>query len=371
MGTGFRATFVISWSQTEVDGFRGAAPDQIVVGASWRWTGKAVRIDAPGDVLLLEGAEGQAEIRRHAARMVQRLVGVALGDMRQRDGRPPAAISRQRGEGEDAAGDQSFVVTDGLRSHVVTVLPVPDSGARLLMFLGEPPPEGRDLWIVRASVSCAAVALPGEAAASPGAGAGVICFAPGTLLRTPAGAAPIESLRPGDLIQTKDNGAQEVLWTGSRRMSGARLYAMPHLRPVRLRSGALGSGRPEGDLLVSPGHRMLVRGAPARALFNCEEVLVAAGDLVNGGSIAVDAGLREVSYRHLLLERHEIVFANGLETESFHPGATALDVLDPGDRDRLLALMPDLARDPMLYGAFARRNLSATEAAILSHDLAA
>ena len=43
-------------------------------------------------------------------------------------------------------------------------------------------------------------------------------------------------------------------------MTGARLYAMPHLRPIRFRAGALGQGRPEDDLLVSPQHRMLVQG---------------------------------------------------------------------------------------------------------------
>ncbi len=48
MGTGLRATFVISWSQTEVDGLRAASPDALSVGAAWRWTGNAVRIDAPG-----------------------------------------------------------------------------------------------------------------------------------------------------------------------------------------------------------------------------------------------------------------------------------------------------------------------------------
>ena len=354
MGTGLRATFVISWSQTEVDGLRAASPDALSVGAAWRWTGNAVRIDAPGDVLLLEAAEGGADIRRRAARMVQRLIGIAV------DG-PPAA------EADDTAEelpDQSFVVTDGLKSHIATILPVKDSGARLIMFLGETPPEGRDLWIVRAQID-----RSGGAAGSRASG-GVICFAPGTLILTPQGARPIEHLHEGDLIQTRDNGAQPILWTGSRRMTGARLYAMPHLRPIRFRQGALGTGRPDSDLLVSPQHRMLVRGAAAQALFNSDEVLVAAEDLVNGQSVAVDTACREVTYHHLLLDRHEIVIANGIETESFHPSATALDTIDPHDRARLLALLPGVEVNPMGYGDFARRSLSASEAAILRHERA-
>ena len=115
---------------------------------------------------------------------------------------------------------------------------------------------------------------------------GVICFTPGTLIDTPAGPRPVEALRPGDRVLTRDDGAQELLWVGSRRMSGARLYALPHLRPVRLgavrlgavrlRAGAFGLLRPAADLLVSPQHRLLVRGAAARALFNEPEVLVQA-----------------------------------------------------------------------------------------------
>lgn len=352
MGTGVKATFVISWSQTEVDGVSAATLDMLTVGAAWRWTGNAVRIDAPGGVLLLEGAEGAADMRQRAARMVQRLIGVAVGT-EDRD--------ETREEPEEMP-DQCFIVTDGLQSYPVTILPVPDSGARLLMFLGTPPPADRDLWIVRAQIDRSG------GAAGDRAGGGVICFTPGTRILTPEGPRLIDDLLPGDLIQTKDNGPQEILWRGSRRMTGARLYAMPHLRPIRFRAGALGQGRPEDDLWVSPQHRMLLRGPAAQALFNSAEVLVAAEDLVNDQSIAVDLAAREVTYIHLLLDRHNVIFANGMETESFHPSNTALDTIDPHDRAGLLGLFPGIEVNPHSYGDYARRNLSASEAAILRHE---
>lgn len=361
MGTGLRATFVISWSQTEVDGLRAASLDMLTVGAAWRWTGAAVRIDAPGDVLLLEAAEGGADIRRRAARMVQRLIGVAVGTSGDEG---ETRTDSDWGRVEDPS-EQSFVVTDGVKSHIVTILPVPDSGVRLLMFLGEVPPEGRDLWVVRTEID-----RSGGAAGSRASG-GVICFAPGTRILAPEGPRRVEDLREGDRIQTRDNGAQEILWTGSRRMSGARLYAMPYLRPIRFRCGALGNGRPDDDLLVSPQHRMVVGGAAARALFNSDEVLVAAEDLVNDRTVLVDTVLREVTYHHLLLDRHNIVFANGMETESFHPSATALDTIDAHDRARLLSILPGIEVNPMGYGDFARRSLSSSEAAILRHERAA
>jgi hypothetical protein len=357
MKTGSLGTFVISWSQTEVDGLKAASLDLLAVGAAWRWTGAAVRVDGPQGLLLLEGAEGAADIRKRAARMVRRLVGVAVGT----ETGPDASVT----EFIPDLPDQGFIVTDGHQSFTVTIIPVPDTGARLLMLVGDLPPSDQDLWVVRTSVD----------RTHSGAGArvagGVICFTPETRLLTPDGARHIRDLRPGDPILTRDNGPQPVLWTGHRRMSGARLYAMPHLRPIRFRAGALGIGRPEDDLLVSPQHRMLIRGAAAQALFNTPEVLVAAEDLINDGSIMVDHALREVTYVHILLESHNIVWANGLETESFHPSNTALDTVEEAQRAGLLNILPGIEANPHAYGDYARRNLSASEAAILRHELAA
>jgi hypothetical protein len=124
---------------------------------------------------------------------------------------------------------------------------------------------------------------------------------------------------------------------------------------------------PDEDLIVSPQHRLLVKGAVAQDLFNTPEVLVAAKDLINGETITVDLKLREVTYVHLLFDRHQVMWANGVETESFHPASAALSTLDDGDRARLLATHPELEFDPHTYGSFARRNLSASEAAILAH----
>ena len=115
---------------------------------------------------------------------------------------------------------------------------------------------------------------------------------------------------------------------------------------------------------------MVVRGAPARALFNTPEVLVTARDLVDGKVVVQDSTVKEVTYVHLLLPRHEVLFADGVETESFHPANTALSSLDDEDRKRLLQTLPGVASNPQGYGAYARRNLSASEAAILMHEAA-
>ena len=72
-----------------------------------------------------------------------------------------------------------------------------------------------------------------------------------------------------------------------------------------------------------------------------------------------------------MLERHNVIWANGLETESFHPSNTELDTVDPVQREVLLRLKPEIRDNPHAYGDYARRNLSRSEAAILRHEMAA
>lgn len=362
MKPGYLGTFVISWDQTEIDGAFAAPVDSLATGACWRWHGEALRVDGPADVLVLTGAEGSEALRQRAARVVRRLLGVAIkgGD---------SAAFRASADLPDLP-DQSFVVTDGIRAYTITLVELPEARARLLMFAGRMPPRDTDLWLVESRVD----PRPDSQRHLPEPG--VICFTPGTLIDTPAGPRPVEMLRPGDNVLTRDDGPQELLWIGSRRMSGARLYALPHLRPVRLgavrlRAGAPGLLQPGADLLVSPQHRLLIRGPAARALFNEPEVLVQAMDLVGHGAVRVETRLPEVTYLHLLFARHQVIRANGVETESFHPAATEIGSLAEDQRRALARVFPGLEADPMRYGPFARRLLSASEAAILCHDLAA
>lgn len=355
MGTGFGGTFVISWSQTEVDGLEAAPIESLTVGAAWAWRGDAVRVDGPRELLRLEQADGEDNVRRRAARMVRRLVGAAISGERDLD----------RVEAPEQAGDCAVVVTDGAQTYTMTVIETGTGTPPLLMFLDALPPRNSDLWVVHHSLDN----LTQQNPLGPSSG-GVICFTPGTMIATADGPRLVEDLREGDRVQTRDNGAQEVLWIGSRHMTGARLFAMPKLRPIRFRPGALDVGRPDQELVVSPEHRMLVQGRVAQALFNTPEVLVAARDLVNGSTVVVDTALKEVTYIHLLLPRHEVIWANGVQSESFHPANAAMSTLADDDRARLLAMYPELEYDVTSYGSYARRNLSTSEAAILQHEAA-
>lgn len=158
------------------------------------------------------------------------------------------------------------------------------------------------------------------------------CFVAGTFIETPEGSCLVENLRAGDWVVTLDKGPQQVRWRGKRSVVGVGDFA-----PIRFAKGAMGNDAP---LLVSPQHRMLVEGWRAQLLFGEDEVLVAAKHLVNADTIHV-LPMREVSYHHFLFDGHEIVFANGAPSESFHPGETILD----GDvelRAEIAALFPEL-----------------------------
>jgi hypothetical protein len=170
----------------------------------------------------------------------------------------------------------------------------------------------------------------------------IICFTPGTRIDTDRGPVAVEDLRPGDRVLTRDHGFRPLVWTGRRDLPAAAVARWPELAPVRIAAGALGAGLPVRDLVVSPGHRMLVAGARAEVLFGEREVLVAAADLVGLPGIARQAA-GAVSYLHVMCAGHEIIRAEGAWTESFQPSAGVLDGLAEGTRAELMRLFPELA----------------------------
>lgn len=349
MMAGPMGTFVISWAQTEIDGLAGAPVASLTDDAIWIWRGEPVRIDGATGAFSGAGPSVGLDDRRKAAATARRIVARALV---MEGARTPYV--------EDVVEfDRACSLTDGMRNWTATLIEMPEIARPLLMFTGEMPPSDTPLFIsdgVREPVLPSRIAEATE---------GVVCFTPGTLLETPNGTRPVEALVAGDQVVTKDAGAQPILWAGSRNVSGARLYAMPDLRPVRIRQGALGGDRPMGDLIVSPDHRMLFSGPEAEMLWGESEVLVAARDLIDGTRIARDLAAKSVTYHHLMLEQHHVVVANGVETESFHPDAAALDAIEEDQRLRLFDVMPELASDTSSYGPNSRRVLSTPEAALL------
>lgn len=181
------------------------------------------------------------------------------------------------------------------------------------------------------------------------------CFVAGTLIATPAGEVPVETLRAGDLVLTRDHGAQRLLWVGQVTLPGEGEAA-----PIRFDPEALGGERP---LWVSPQHRMLLQDGRLDLLLAEDEVLAAACHLVNGDSVVPDPRM-QVTYVHLLFAQHEIVFAEGVPSESFHPGEEGMRSFGPGRRESAAETFPDLAAFLTGYGPCARRVLRAHEAVV-------
>ncbi len=185
----------------------------------------------------------------------------------------------------------------------------------------------------------------------------VPCFVAGTRIRTPDGDVAVETLRPGDLVETLDHGPQALRWVGSRRVC-----AQGPLAPVRIGAGTFG---PHGPLMLSPQHRVLIRDSRAEMLFGEAEVLIAAKDLVDGQRVRVLTGA-SVEYVHLLFDRHEVIFAEGLATESFLPGPQTADAFDAAHLEEIRAVLPGF--DPGTgrgYSPAARRALRSYEAGVL------
>ena len=196
----------------------------------------------------------------------------------------------------------------------------------------------------------------------------IICFTPGTTLATPRGAIPVEDLRVDDLVITADNGLQAIRWIGKKRITGARLMAYPKLRPIRIRKDAFGPGLPYRDMHVSPQHRMLISADRTLIDHGEKEVLAPAKGLLNDYSVTVDYGIKSTEYIHILFDRHEIVFANGTATESFHPGHMAMSALDNEPREELFEIFPELETDTNLYGPAARKVLHVGETIALGDE---
>ena len=167
------------------------------------------------------------------------------------------------------------------------------------------------------------------------------CFTPGTQIATPRGLRLIENLRIGDPVVTRDNGIQHIRWTGLRGFGPDDLGRASHLQPVLILKNSLGAGVPERDMLVSPNHRMLVSNDKALVHFDEPEVLVAAKHLT--GVKGVDAvETTAITYLHLMFDRHEVILADGVWTESFQPNDDSLAGLDNARRSEIFEIFPKL-----------------------------
>jgi hypothetical protein len=169
-----------------------------------------------------------------------------------------------------------------------------------------------------------------------------VCFVQGTLILTANGEVPVEDLRVGDLIKTLDRGLQPIRWVDSSYLSVQDLSENENLRPIRISIAAVSAVGGTGELIVSPQHRLLIASKVAERMFGNTEVLVAAKQLLEIEGVDVADDFDDVSYFHLLLDHHEIVYANGVPSESLYLGQEAQKSLSPAGQKEIVALFPEL-----------------------------
>ncbi len=174
---------------------------------------------------------------------------------------------------------------------------------------------------------------------TPTPGVNNICFTGGTVFDTPDGPRRIERLRPGDSLLTRDHGPQKIRWIGARTHSRTEIARNPALNQIHIPKGALGDNMPAQDLQVSRHHRLLLRSKIARRMFGTDELLVPAKDLLRLAGVAPAPVTGNITYYHILMDRHEILYANGAEAESLYLGQEAWRALGAQERQELQLLL--------------------------------
>jgi len=172
-----------------------------------------------------------------------------------------------------------------------------------------------------------------------------VAFAAGTTVTLADGQSrPIETLRPGEMVLTRDGGPQPVRWIGK-----ATMRAQGPLAPVVISAGTLGN---VGDLVVSPHHRIFLY-RHGSGLTGPKEVLVQARYLVDGEMVWRREG-GFVDYYSLIFDRHEVIFAEGVASESLMVNEATVARLPPEMAEDLRARFPGLSQRPH-FGTDARR----------------
>ncbi len=171
---------------------------------------------------------------------------------------------------------------------------------------------------------------------------GVPCIVRGTLITTDRGDVPVEDLKAGCKVLTQDNGFQELVLTMSRIVETNEIRKNAKLYPIRITAGALGSGLPKRDLVVSRQHRMVVKSNIVKRMLGSVTALVAAIRLTELPGIYVEDDIESVEYFHLVFKKHEVIFAEGAPTESLLITFETQNMLSTEKRKEFLSLFPEV-----------------------------
>ena len=165
-----------------------------------------------------------------------------------------------------------------------------------------------------------------------------VCFDKSTRIHTPRGLVPAGRLKVGETVCTWAGAKQEIRWIGRKTVPAKGAAA-----PIRFSPGAIGNDAP---IKLSPQHRVMIASPWAELHFGSSEVLVPAIALVDGQRVK-QVPRNNVDYVHILLDRHDLLIAEGAPCESLLPGWRTQECLTTEDRDAIRDAIGDASRDPV------------------------
>lgn len=167
-------------------------------------------------------------------------------------------------------------------------------------------------------------------------------LARGTLVATEEGSVAVEDLQPGTMVRTVTNGPRPLLWVGSMVVDpGAEVIPDPDpLRLTRLAADSLGVGRPTPDLMLGPRARILYRSTRCREMLGTSQAFAPAHGFVDGDCAIEVTPIAPVRLYHLAFHGQQVILANGIEVESYHPGPQVERLMDRDSCAALLDLFP-------------------------------
>lgn len=165
-----------------------------------------------------------------------------------------------------------------------------------------------------------------------------LAFARGTRMTLQDGSLKaIEDMACGDLVLTRDGRGAAVL--GVLRDS---VPTTGRNTRIVIREGAFAN---ESELVVSAAHRLFVPARRNQFAPNGADRMEPAFKLVNGLTITAEAGGTS-EYFHILLNTHEIIYAEGIPCESFLLDVTARAGLTESLAAQIATLAPRLRHAP-------------------------
>lgn len=166
-------------------------------------------------------------------------------------------------------------------------------------------------------------------------------LAHGALVATPRGPVAVEDLVPGMMVETATGEPARLRWVGSITLvpNAPDRGHVPD-RLYRIVSDSFGLARPALDVTLGPGARLVDRSPEVCRQTGTEAALAPISTRVDGECVVEIRPAAAVRLYHLSFDAHRVIYVNGLEVESFHPGPEAVYSLSNEMREQFMALFP-------------------------------